>query len=142
MVQSTGPANAEYLRSLVLGDKQNGTSREETEQPVGQRRRLASTRWNAAAQYALTVSLSASCNDLSRLNIEDENNILVKTKDAVITLRGVLEGKHDQDIDETLNYYQVPRDSWWSSLHRIIEGTFLIILHLQNLNLNILQTNK
>ena len=74
---------------------------------------------------ALAASLSASCNDLSRLkDVEDENNILLKTKDAVITLRGVLEGRHDQHIDETLDYYQVPRESWWSSLYRIVEGTF------------------
>jgi hypothetical protein len=38
----------------------------------------------------------------------DKNNILKKTKDAVITLQGVLEGRHDRIIDETLNEYQVP----------------------------------
>ncbi|KAM2173327.1 hypothetical protein PS1_036665 [Malus domestica] len=41
-------------------------------------------------------------NDLLRLETEDENSILKKAKDAVITLRGVLEGKHDKEIDELL----------------------------------------
>ncbi|EXC25624.1 ABC transporter C family member 2 [Morus notabilis] len=122
MVQSTGPANAEYLRGLVLVDKQNKTDGEGTMQLVGQRRWLASSRWSDADQYALAVSLAASQNELQRSDINDKNNILTKTKDAILTLQGVLEGKHDQDIDETLNYFQVPRDRRWSSLYRIVEG--------------------
>lgn len=130
MVQSTGPANAEYLRGLVLVDKQNKTDGEGTMQLVGQRRWLASSRWSDAAQCALAVSLAASQNELQRLDINDKNNILTKTKDAILTLQGVLEGKHDQDIDETLNYFQVPRDRRWSSLYRIVEGTSLITMHV------------
>ena len=128
MVQSTGPANAEYLSSLVLGEKQNKMGRGEKEQMISRGRWLASSHWSAAAHYALAVSLAASQNDLQLSDIEDNSNILLKTKDAVITLQGVLEGKHDQDIDETLNHFQVPRDSWWSALYRIVEGTSLILL--------------
>ncbi|GMP73753.1 hypothetical protein CsSME_00031411 [Camellia sinensis var. sinensis] len=123
MVQSTGAANAQYLRSLVLsGEGENGVEREESWQLDGQRRWLASSRWAAAAQYALAVSLTSSHNDLIQLEIADESNILTKTKDAVITLRGVLEGKHDKVIEETLNQYQVPSDRWWSSLYKMVEG--------------------
>ncbi|KAL5577348.1 hypothetical protein UlMin_019047 [Ulmus minor] len=130
MVQSTGSANAKYLCSLVLGDEQHKRGREEAEQLVGQRRWLASSRWTAAAQYALAVSLTCSQNDLQRLDIEDEKNILVRTKDAVITLQGVLEGKHDKDIEETLDHFQVSRDSWWSALFKIVEGKILTQLNL------------
>lgn len=119
MVQSTGAANAQYLKSLVFADKSN---KEETKRRDGQRRWLASSRWAAAAQFALAVSLTSSQNDLQRLEIEDEDNILRKTKDAVITLQNVLEGKHDAVIEETLNQYQVPRERWWSSLYKVIEG--------------------
>lgn len=123
MVQSTGAANAEYLRSLVLGGEgENKLGREDNRRLDGQRRWLASSRWTAAAQFALAVSLTSSQNDLQQLEIEDENSILKKTKDAVITLQGVLEGKHDKVIEETLNQYQVSRDGWWSSLYRMIEG--------------------
>ncbi|GMP73746.1 hypothetical protein CsSME_00031406 [Camellia sinensis var. sinensis] len=123
MVQSTGAANAQYLRSLVLsGEGENKVEREESWQSDGQRRWLASSRWAAAAQYALAVSLTSSQNDLIQLEIADESNILTKTKDAVITLRGVLEGKHDKVIEETLNQYQVPSDRWWSSLYKMVEG--------------------
>ncbi|XP_058071596.1 ABC transporter C family member 2-like [Magnolia sinica] len=122
MVQSTGAANAQYLRGLVLGDGESRSRREENKHPDGQRRWLASSRWAAAAQFALAVSLTSSHNDLQQLEIEDENSILKKTKDAVITLQGVLEGKHDKAIEETLNQYQVPRDRWWSSLYRVVEG--------------------
>ncbi|XP_075666925.1 ABC transporter C family member 12-like isoform X3 [Castanea sativa] len=122
MIQSTGPTNAQYLRSLVFGGKENQSSQEETKQLDGQRRRLPLSRWAAAAQFALAVSLTSSQDDLQRLHIEDNNNILKKTKDAVITLQGVLEGKHDQVIDEALNQYQVSTDRWWSSLYKIIEG--------------------
>uniref|UniRef100_A0A5B6ZCK4 ABC-type xenobiotic transporter n=1 Tax=Davidia involucrata TaxID=16924 RepID=A0A5B6ZCK4_DAVIN len=123
MVQSTGAANAQYLRSLVLGGEgENKLEREETKQLDCQRRWLASSRWAAAAQFALAVSLTSSQNDLVRLEIEDENNILKKTKDAVITLQGVLEGKHDKVIEETLDQCQVPRERWWSALYKMVEG--------------------
>ncbi|KAM6551932.1 hypothetical protein CsatB_001740 [Cannabis sativa] len=123
MVQSTGPANADYLRSLVLGEKPTVTGSDlEHKQLINQRRWLASSQWKAAAQYALTVSLAPSQNDLQQSDIEDKNNILLKTKDAVVTLQGVLEGKYEQDIDEALNRFEVPSDNWWSALYRIVEG--------------------
>nr|AXN55887.1 ABC transporter C family member 2 [Crocus sativus] len=123
MVQSTGAANAQYLRGLAVADRSN---KEETSRQDGQRRWLASIRWAAAAQYALAQSLTSSHNDLQRLEIEDENSILKKTKDAVITLQNVLEGKHDSVIEESLNQYQVPRERWWSSLYKMIEGLALM----------------
>lgn len=127
MVQSTGSANAQYLRSLVLGGEgENRLGREENRQLDGQRRWLASSRWAAAAQFAVAMSLTSSQNDLQRLEIEDENSILKKTKDAVITLRGVLEGKHDKDIEESLDQHQISRDGWWSALYKMVEGTVIL----------------
>lgn len=125
MVQSTGAANAQYLRSLVLGGEGEGEKKlgiEENKKVDGQRRWLASSRWAAAAQFALAVSLASSHNDLQSLEVEDENSILRKTKDAVIMLRGVLGGKHDNEIEENLNRYEISTDGWWSSLFRMIEG--------------------
>ncbi|OMO75049.1 hypothetical protein CCACVL1_16349 [Corchorus capsularis] len=122
MVQSTGPANAEYLRSLVFGGEKNRSSKEHAAWLDGQIRWQASSRWAAAAQFALAVSLTASQNDLQKFDIGDTSNILKKTEDAVITLQGVLEGKHDEIIDNMLQQHQVPRDRWWSALYRIIEG--------------------
>ncbi|KAF3653102.1 hypothetical protein FXO38_15796 [Capsicum annuum] len=88
----------------------------------GPRRWLASSCWPAATQFALAVTLTSSRNDLVQLEIEDEYNILKKTKNAVITLQGVLEGKHDKDIQETLDQYQVSRDRRWSSFYKMVEG--------------------
>jgi ATP-binding cassette subfamily C (CFTR/MRP) protein 1 len=136
MVQSTGAANAQYLRGLVLGGEgENESVRGENKQVDGQMRWLASSQWAAAAQFALAVSLTSSQNDLQRVEIEDENSILKKTKDAVITLRGVLEGKHDKAVEESLDQYQISRDGWWSSLYKIVEGTVeftgcIILLHI------------
>lgn len=121
MVQSTGAANAQYLRSIVFGGEE-GNSIAKNEQLDGRRRWLASTRWTAAARFALAITLTSSQNDLVQLQIEDEDNILKKTKNAVITLKGVLEGKHDKEIEENLDLYQVSRDSWWSSLYKMVEG--------------------
>ncbi|KAL6197137.1 hypothetical protein ACLB2K_032749 [Fragaria x ananassa] len=134
MVRSTGPSNAQYLRSLVFEGKQNKVNREETEQLVGlsQRRWLASSRWAAAAQFAMALSLTSSQNDLQRLDIGDDDNILMKTKDAVITLQGVLEGKHDEDIDISLNQHHIPREGWWSALFRIVEGLAVMSRLAQN----------
>ncbi|KAG5515915.1 hypothetical protein RHGRI_036827 [Rhododendron griersonianum] len=122
MVQSTGAANAQYLRSLAVGEGDNKLETEETRRLDGQRRWLASSRWAAAAQFALAVSLTSSHNDLVQLELEGDDSILRKTKDAVITLQGVLEGKHDKVIEETLDQYQVPSDRWWSSLYKMVEG--------------------
>ncbi|GAA0146210.1 ATP-binding cassette [Lithospermum erythrorhizon] len=125
MVQSTGAANAQYLRSLVHGGE--GDALFGKEQQLNEPRKwLASSRWAAAAQYALAVSLTSSHSDLLQLETKvggiDDDNILKKTKDAVITLQGVLEGKHDKVIEETLDQYEVSRDGWWSSLYKMIEG--------------------
>lgn len=79
-------------------------------------------RWAAAARFALAVSLSSSQNDLPCLDIGDENNILNRTKNAVITLQDVLEGKHDKIIDDSLQECRVPRERWWLSLYKIVEG--------------------
>ncbi|KAJ7947402.1 ABC transporter C family member 2-like [Quillaja saponaria] len=121
MVQSTGPANAQYLCSLVFEGKVNnsGQNNKELESKM---RGLAYTHWTSAAQFALGLTLSSSENDLQMSVIGDENNILKKTKDAVITLQGVLEGKHDEVIEETLKAIQVSTDRWWSTLYKIIEG--------------------
>ncbi|KZV48803.1 ABC transporter C family-like, partial [Dorcoceras hygrometricum] len=121
MVQSTGAANAEYLRSLVLKTEMDGELEREKELD-GRRRWLASSRWAAATQFALAVSLTSSQNDLVQLEIKEENSILKKTRDAVITLQGVLEGKHNREIEENLEHYEVSGHRWWSSLYRMIEG--------------------
>lgn len=110
---------------MVFGDGEGQSSREEAKRLDGRRRWLASSRWAAAAQFALAVSLTSSQNDLHKLEINDENSILRKTKDAVITLQSVLEGKHDSAIEESLNQYQVPKERWWSSLYKVVEGMFI-----------------
>ncbi|XP_057430299.1 ABC transporter C family member 2-like [Lotus japonicus] len=120
MVQSTGAANAQYLRSLALGGDKS--ERAENTRLDGQRKWMASSRWAAAAQFALAVSLTSSQNDLQRLEVEDDNSILKKTKDALITLQGVLERKHDKEIEESLEQRQVSPEGWWSSLYKMIEG--------------------
>lgn len=118
MVQSTGDANAQYLCSLVFGGEGEANKRLD-----GQRRGQGSSIWTNAAQLALGVNLSSSKKHLLQLfETEDDNNIINKTKDAVITLEEVLEGKHDTVIEECLSEQQIPADIWWSALYRMIEG--------------------
>ncbi|GAB4840687.1 Canalicular multispecific organic anion transporter 1, variant 2 [Ancistrocladus abbreviatus] len=122
MVDSTGVANAQYLRSLVLGGGLDDSARGERNRSNGQRRWIASSHWMAAAQFALSVSLTSSINNLQELSIDNEYGIIKKTMDAVVTLQEVLEGKHEEIIDDALRQNHVPRDSWWSALYKIIEG--------------------
>ncbi|KAF5764677.1 putative ABC-type xenobiotic transporter [Helianthus annuus] len=119
MVQSTGAANAQYLRNLAFGAEGEKAEKVAID---GQRKWLASTRWAAAARFALASSLSSSQNDLTQIATEDDNNILKKTKDAVVTLQGVLKGEHDRDIEVSLERAQVPSDRWWSALYKVVEG--------------------
>lgn len=134
MVESTGAANAQYLRSLVHSvEGENILGVDETKQLDGKRKWLASSRWAAAAQFALAVSLTSSQNDLVQLELlENDDNILKKTKDAVITLQAVLEGRHNKVIEETLDQYEVPRDGWWSALYRMVEGNpqYIIVINI------------
>ncbi|KAL6991629.1 Multidrug resistance-associated protein 1 [Sarracenia purpurea var. burkii] len=111
MVRSTGTANAQYLRGLVL-EREKKSNSEETLQISGQSRWIASSHWAAAARFALAVNLTSSQTNLQLLEMGDEGNIVKKTKDAVVTLQEVLEGKHDEDIKKTLNQCQCPGDSW------------------------------
>ena len=92
------------------------------------------TRWATAAQLALVTSLNSSQNEIQNLEIIDDANILNRTKDAVITLQNVLHGKHDSEIEDTLNQYQVPPDRWWSSLYKVVEGKYCfssVLLYFQ-----------
>ncbi|CAL5364386.1 unnamed protein product [Camellia sinensis] len=90
-----------------------------------QRRRVASSHWAAATQFALGVYMASSQNSLLQPSLEmmeDENNIVKKTKDAVVTLQEVLQGKHDEVIEKALDQYQFPSERWWSALYKVIEG--------------------
>ncbi|EPS73599.1 hypothetical protein M569_01152, partial [Genlisea aurea] len=99
LVQSTGPANAQYLHSLVA------------------------EKHTAAAQHDLALSLaSSSLRELEVVNSAEERNVIGKAADAVVILQEVLTGKHDRDIDITLNELEVPGFRWWSTLYRVIEG--------------------
>uniref|UniRef100_A0A7N0T3Q1 ABC-type xenobiotic transporter n=1 Tax=Kalanchoe fedtschenkoi TaxID=63787 RepID=A0A7N0T3Q1_KALFE len=120
MVQSTGPSNAQYLCNLVSENRDKKLGRDVTRQLGCQTRQLASAQWAAAAQYALALSLSSSQSNLQMLNSQDD--ILYKTKNAVITLQEVLQGKHEDDINSALDQHHVPKDGWWSALFRVIEG--------------------
>jgi lysyl-tRNA synthetase class I len=136
MVQSTGPANAEYLRSLVF-DKKENNSNEYNKESENRLRQLASTNWAAATQFAIASSLSSLHQHLQSPNTKDNKDILNRTKDAVITLQEVLEGKHDETIEETLTQYHVPRDRWWSTLYKVIEGN-----HNNYIITNVLKTGS
>ena len=117
----TWDGNAEYLRGLVARkDSENGPKG--MQQVDGETRWLVSSQWNAAVQYALAASLTSSVRDLQVLNFEETNNVISKTKDAVVLLQDVLLGKHDCDIEETLDQFNVSRSSWWSAFYRVIEG--------------------
>lgn len=115
MVQSTGPANAEYLRGLVAARKDRGRTEGETAW-------LLSSRWNAAVQHALAANLNSAVKDLQVLDFEKNNNVISRTKDAVVLLQDVLLGKHDEEIEETLEQFEVLRYTWWSAFYRVIEG--------------------
>ncbi|KAK4440219.1 ABC transporter C family member 2 [Sesamum alatum] len=117
MVQSTGPANAQYFQGLVETNERENKFRR-----GGQMRWLLSSRWNAATQYALALNLTSSVRELQLLDSEDAENVIGKTKDAVVTLQEVLVGKHDKVIEETLDQFEVPRYKWWSAFYRVIEG--------------------
>ncbi|EYU19134.1 hypothetical protein MIMGU_mgv1a014294mg [Erythranthe guttata] len=124
MVQSTGPANAEYLRGLVVrkdSEKKNMFEKRGVSFN-GETRWLLSSRWNAATQYALGLNLASSVKDLEVFGSEDENNVINKTKDAIVVLQDVLTGKHDRVIEETLDQFDVPRYGWWSAFYRVVEG--------------------
>ncbi|CAL5361915.1 unnamed protein product [Camellia sinensis] len=145
MIQSTGAANAQYLHSLVLGggEGENKSSGEEIFNGQ-QRRRVASSHWAAATQFALGVYMASSQNSLLQPSLEmmeDENNIVKKTKDAVVTLQEVLQGKHDEVIEKALDQYQFPSERWWSALYKVIEGGLAIMSRLAHNEVQRLENN-
>nr|XP_025624778.1 ABC transporter C family member 12 isoform X4 [Arachis hypogaea] len=127
MVQSTGAANAEYLCSLVFGRIVNN-SNEENKGLENQMRQLASSNWAAATQCAIAATLSSLHLNLQSPNeTKDNKDFLEKTKDALTTLQEVLEGKHDDVIQQTLVKHNVPTERWWSTLHQLVEGLSVLI---------------
>lgn len=127
MVQSTGATNAQYLRGLVFGEEGDNKIKREPMHINGEWKWMVSSSWTSAAQFAVSLNLASALKDLQVVEFEDSNNILNKTRAAVVTLQGILEGKEDEAIEETLNHYMVPRERWWSALYRIIEGLYLLI---------------
>ncbi|XP_057763901.1 ABC transporter C family member 12-like [Salvia miltiorrhiza] len=119
MVQSTGPANAEYLRGLVVARRGRGETTTMPPPPPW----LVSSRWSAAVQHALAANLGSAVKDLQLLGPgEISGNVIGKTTDAVALLQGVLMGKHDDEIEETLGRFEASRHTWWSAFYRVIEG--------------------
>lgn len=121
MVQSTGAANAQYLCSLAFGRIVNNSD-EENKVLESQMRQLASNHWAVATQCAIAATLSSLHHNLKSPNTTDNKDFLEKTKDAMTTLQEVLEGKHDDSIEETLTKYNVPTERWWSTLYKVVEG--------------------
>lgn len=75
MIQSTGSANAQYLRDLALGgDGQKIPKKEQSFQLDTQRRGLASSNWVATAQFALAMNLTSIQNDLQLFEVEGRNS--------------------------------------------------------------------
>ncbi|XP_057458600.1 ABC transporter C family member 12-like isoform X2 [Lotus japonicus] len=126
MVQSTGPANAEYLCSLVFGRTKNNSG-EYNKGQESHTRQLAFTHWAAATKFAIASTLSSVHNNLQKPSSKENKDFLDETKDAVTTLQEVLEGKHDEAIEETLTKFHVPTYRWWSTLHQVIEGLAILI---------------
>ncbi|XP_057833257.2 ABC transporter C family member 2 [Cryptomeria japonica] len=122
MVRSTGSANAQYLRNIALGVRDTG-EQFENKAFENKRKWTASARWAVAAQFALSLSLTSSQQNLLAIAGEGtENNILQETRNAAQTLQDVLQGKHDSAIEVALVQHQVPRENWWSALFKVIEG--------------------
>lgn len=122
MVRSTGSANAQYLKSIVLGETDLRTDIDKMAEDK-KRRWAVSARWAAAAQWALAVSMSSSLRDLEEIvDMEGGETILERARYAVQTLQDILRGQHDEAITEQLSRRQVPRQRWWSAFTRVIEG--------------------
>lgn len=127
MVRSTGSANAQYLKSIVMGEVDLKAEIDRVAEEK-KRRWAVSARWTAAAQWALAVSLSSSLQDLEEIvGMEDGDTILESSRNAVKTLQEVLQGQHDDTITMELSKREVPRERWWSAIIRVIEGLAVMV---------------
>lgn len=132
MVESTGSANAQYLKSIVLDEvnskaKMNGLADE------NKRRWGVSAKWAAATQWALAMSMASSLQTLGDISDRDvDHTILEEARGAVRTLQDILQGQHDDEITEELSRRQVPRERWWSALSRVIEGLAFMVRQVRN----------
>eukprot|EP00249_Psilotum_nudum_P023194 c28783_g1_i1 orf=631-5508(+) len=132
MVRSTGSANAQYLRSIAMGevDVKAEIDRQAEE---NKKKWAASARWATAAQWALAMTLTASHQDLQLIAQSDGGNgILERTRDATQTLQEVLQGHHDYAIAEELSRQRVPKDRWWFALLRVLEGLAVMGRQVRN----------
>lgn len=80
----------------------------------------------SAARWALALSLTGSHQELDAMcQTVQSSTILNRTREAAHTLEEVLLGHHDDAIEEELREHQVPKERWWYSLLRVVEGTFV-----------------
>lgn len=132
MVESTGAANAQYLKSIVLDEvnakaKANGLADEK------KRRWGVSAKWAAATQWALAMSMTSSLQTLGEITNGDiDHTILEEARGAIRVLQDILQGRHDDAISEELSRRRVPTERWWSALSRIIEGLAFMVRQVRN----------
>lgn len=130
MVQSTGAANAQFLRSIVMGEVD---IKMDIDKQADKKKRhwAACAKWATAAQWALAMTLTSSHHDLQAFaGREIGNGILGRTSEAARTLQDVLQGHHDDEIADELSRQDLPTDSWWSALLRVIQGYSLMGRHV------------
>lgn len=128
MVQSTGLANAQYLKSIVMAEVDIKSN---IDTQAAKKHREASAKWATAAQWALAMGLSTSQQNLQAVAEEDcHDGILQRTRDATRTLQDVLQGRHNSYIADELSRQEFPRDRWWSSLSHVVEGLAMMGRHV------------
>ncbi|KAH7289296.1 hypothetical protein KP509_31G069200 [Ceratopteris richardii] len=132
MVESTGSANAQYLKNIVMEEVKSKAGANAISEKEIQRWGV-SAKWAAATQWALAMSMTSSLETLGEVsNGNVDHTILEEAQGAVRVLQAILQGQHDDAIDGELSRRQVPRDRWWSALGRVIEGLAFMVRQVRN----------
>ncbi|MCO5609705.1 hypothetical protein L7F22_063937 [Adiantum nelumboides] len=132
MVESTGSANAQYLKSIVL-EEVNSKAKAIGLADEKRKRWGVSAKWAAATQWALAMSMMSSLQTLGEISNGDiDHTILEEARGAIRVLQDILQGRHDDGITEELVRRRVPREKWWSALSRVIEGLAFMVRQVRN----------
>ncbi|MCO5564932.1 hypothetical protein L7F22_018602 [Adiantum nelumboides] len=121
MVESTGPANADYLKNIAMGKSKLRVDFD----------KQAEEKWTSTtAKYQRTpgqrnVAMASMSSQQDLLEFAARGmagGILERASDAARIIQEVLEGQHDNEIEDELSQQEISTGGWWSALLRAVQA--------------------
>eukprot|EP00897_Mesotaenium_endlicherianum_P010190 jgi/Mesen1/919/ME000117S00078 len=124
MVQSTGAANAKYLKRIAKGEV---GMKEVLDKPAALRKKtwkkaVGGVAFGTATKLSLKPVVQDSDLDAAEAGAAKGSSVLEGLEAAALTIQAALNGEQSSEIANELQRTGVPEDKWWISFLGLIDG--------------------